>query len=92
MNTTVPRFLEPYVTAHEMAHQLGYAKENEANFVGFLACRSYDNPAFRYSAYYDMYNYALTEVYLRDCEQGRCFSAECPSASEKRPAGVQGFL
>ena len=33
VNTTVPRFLEPYVTTHEMAHQLGYAKENEANFV-----------------------------------------------------------
>ena len=61
VNTTVPRFLEPYVTAHEMAHQLGYAKENEANFVGFLACRSYNNNAFRYSTYYDMYNYALTE-------------------------------
>jgi len=73
VNTTVPRFLEPYVTAHEMAHQLGYAKENEANFVGFLACRSYDNPAFRYSAYYDMYNYALTEVYLRDTARAAAF-------------------
>src|SRR5262249_34548577 len=39
VNTTVPRFLEPFVTTHEMAHQLGYGKENEANFVGFLACR-----------------------------------------------------
>lgn len=62
VNTTVPRFIEPYVTTHEIAHQLGYGKENEANFVGFLACRSYPSNALRYSVYYDLYNYALGEV------------------------------
>lgn len=66
VNTTIPRFLEPFVTTHEMAHQLGYAKENEANFVGFLACRAYESNAFRYSVYFDMYNYAITELYTRD--------------------------
>ncbi|MFZ1263830.1 MAG: DUF3810 domain-containing protein [Chitinophagaceae bacterium] len=66
VNTTVPRFLEPYVTTHEMAHQLGYGKENEANFVGFLACREYNSNAFRYSVYYDMFRYSVGEVYLRD--------------------------
>ncbi len=66
VNTTIPRFLEPFVTTHEMAHQLGYAKENEANFVAFLACRSYPSNEFRYSMYFDMYNYAISEVYRRD--------------------------
>ena len=66
VNTTVPRFLEPYVTTHEMAHQLGYGKENEANFVGYLACKEYPSNAFRYSVYYDMYNYSVGEVYRRD--------------------------
>jgi Protein of unknown function (DUF3810) len=66
VNTTVPRFLEPFVTAHEIAHQLGYGKENEANFVGYLACRDYESPVFRYSVYYDMYNYSVGELYLRD--------------------------
>lgn len=73
VNTTVPRFLEPYVTTHEMAHQLGYGKENEANFVGFLACRAYNNNAFRYSVYYDMYNYSLGEVYRRDTAMAKAF-------------------
>jgi len=73
VNTTVPRFLEPFVTTHEMAHQLGYGKENEANFVGYLACKYYNNNAFRYSVYYDMYNYALGEVYRRDTALGRTF-------------------
>ena len=66
VNTTIPRFLEPFVTTHEIAHQLGYARENEANFVGFLACRAYASNAFRYSVYFDMYNYAISEIVLRD--------------------------
>jgi hypothetical protein len=58
VNTTIPVFLRPFVTTHEIAHQLGYAKESEANFVGFLVCREASEPLFRYSAYLDMYMYA----------------------------------
>lgn len=73
VNTTIPRFLEPFVTAHEIAHQLGYGKENEANFVAFLACRDYPSPVFQYSLYFDMYNYAIGEVYRRDTLLARSF-------------------
>ena len=66
VNTTIPRFLEPFVSAHEVAHQLGYAKENEANFVAFLACRDFESPVFQYSLYFDLYNYASGELYRRD--------------------------
>lgn len=66
VNTTIPRMLEPFVTTHEIAHQLGYAKENEANFVAFLACRSYPSGVFRYSLYFDMYNYAINELFQKD--------------------------
>jgi hypothetical protein len=71
VNTTVPRFLEPYVTTHEIAHQLGYGKENEANFVGFLACKSHESYAFRYSVYLDMYNYSLGEMMRADTARAR---------------------
>jgi hypothetical protein len=73
VNTTVPRFLEPYVTTHEIAHQLGYGKENEANFVGYLACRYYPSNVFRYSVYLDMYRYAVGEMILRDTMRARQF-------------------
>ncbi len=66
VNTTIPKFLEPFVSTHEVAHQLGYAKENEANFVAFLACKSYPNNTYRYSMYFDMYLYAITELDKRD--------------------------
>jgi hypothetical protein len=76
VNTTIPRFLEPFVTTHEIAHQLGYAKENEANFVAFLACRSFPSAAFKYSMYFDMYNYASGELRRRDTALAKGFQAK----------------
>jgi Protein of unknown function (DUF3810) len=55
VNTTVPKFLEPYTTCHEMAHQLGYAKEDEANFVGYLSASVSTDTFFRYSVYLDLF-------------------------------------
>lgn len=66
VNTTVPEFVQPFTTCHEMGHQLGYAKENEANFAGFLAARTSDNPGFRYSVYFDMYTYSRFYLYSMD--------------------------
>lgn len=66
VNTTIPPFLEPFVTTHEVAHQIGYAKENEANFVAFVACRAFPNNTYRYSMYFDMYLYAITELNRKD--------------------------
>ena len=74
VNTTIPSFLEPYVSAHEVGHQLGYAKENEANFVGYLACKSYPNNSFRYSTYFDMFHYALIEIGRRDSVLAKSYS------------------
>lgn len=73
VNTTIPRFLEPFVTTHEIAHQLGYARENEANFVAFLACRHSSSPVLNYSLYFDIYNYAIGEVKRRDTALARAF-------------------
>jgi hypothetical protein len=71
VNTTVPVFLQPFIACHEIGHQLGYGKENEANFSGFLACRMHPSPVFRYSAYFDMYNYTIGELYRKDSSGAR---------------------
>ncbi|MBS1654706.1 MAG: DUF3810 domain-containing protein [Bacteroidetes bacterium] len=73
VNTTIPLFMQPFVACHEMAHQLGYAKENEANFVGYLACRSHSSVTFKYSVYFDLYSYAISEVYRRDTSLAKQF-------------------
>jgi Protein of unknown function (DUF3810) len=66
VNTTIPRFVQPFTTCHEIGHQLGYAKEEEANFCGFLATKNSTDPAFRYSGYVDLYLYAATALYQMD--------------------------
>lgn len=58
VNTTIPEFLRPYVVCHEIAHQLGYAKENEANFAGYLAATGSGDTSFMYSAYLNLFIYA----------------------------------
>jgi hypothetical protein len=66
VNTRVPAFTQPFITCHELGHQLGYAKENEANYAGFLVAAKAPDPNFRYSAYLDMYLYAIRELSYRD--------------------------
>ncbi len=64
LRTDIPSILLPFTTCHEIAHQLGYASESEANLVGFLTASKSRNPYFQYSAYLEMLNYALSEEFL----------------------------
>ena len=57
INTNFPDFLMPFTMAHEMAHQRGIAREDEANFVAFLVCIGSNDNYIRYSAYANMANY-----------------------------------
>lgn len=66
VNTTVPKFLLPYITLHEIGHQLGYAKEDEANFSAYLAAANSSDTLFQYSAYLDLFVYANHEVFYLD--------------------------
>lgn len=50
-NAAQPDFDLPYVIAHEKAHQRGFAREDEANFIAFLVCINSTHPYLRYSGY-----------------------------------------
>jgi hypothetical protein len=50
-NTLQPDCDLPFAVAHEMAHQRGFAREDEANFIAFLVCARSSNPYVRYSGY-----------------------------------------
>jgi len=71
VNSKVPPFRLITVTAHEMAHQLGFAKENEANFIACLNTMNHHNPYFRYSGYTFALQYCLNEVYIENPTQGK---------------------
>jgi hypothetical protein len=66
VTTDVPKILIPYITCHEIAHQIGYASEDEANFTGYLVCSNSNDLYFQYSVYMDLYKYAAVELLSMD--------------------------
>jgi hypothetical protein len=66
VNTDMPKFILPFTTCHEIAHQVGYASEDEANFAGFLTAASSGDNLFMYSAYLDVFFYANRQLYYTD--------------------------
>ncbi len=62
LNTNYPDYVIPFTAAHELAHQRGIARENEANFIAFLVCVASDDPYIRYSGYVNMYEYVLNAL------------------------------
>jgi len=50
-NAGAPAMTQPHAIAHEMAHQRGFAREDESNFVGYLVTAAADDDFSRYSAY-----------------------------------------
>lgn len=66
INTNFPDYTIPYTAAHELAHQRGIAREDEANFVAFLVCCESDEPYIRYSGYMNLFEYVLSALYKAD--------------------------
>lgn len=64
VNTLLPAVDLPFVTAHEIAHQLGVAREDEANLVGYLVATNSTDLKFQYSGYYAILRNLLFEVRL----------------------------
>ena len=68
INTNFPDYTLPYTAAHELAHQRGIAREDEANFVAFLVCKESDDVYIRYSAYLNMYEYLRNALYAANTD------------------------
>ena len=75
LNTNYPNFVNVFTTAHEMAHQRGVEKEDEANFTAFLVCINSDDPYIRYCGYLNMFEYLGDAIYgISKAEYGKVYS------------------
>ena len=68
INVNFPDYTIPFTAAHELAHQRGIAREDEANFMAFLVCIESDDPYIRYSGYLNMYEYVSNSLYSANAE------------------------
>lgn len=66
IDVAFPDYTIPYTAAHELAHQRGIAKEDEANMIAFLVCINSKDSYIRYSAYLNMYEYVANALYRAD--------------------------
>jgi hypothetical protein len=66
VNYKLPMYAFPTTTCHEMAHQLGYASESEANFIGYLASVKQQDLYYQYSGYAVALRYCLGNWEIRD--------------------------
>lgn len=70
-NSEMPFYNIPHTICHELSHLKGYMREDEANFIGYLACIKSGSNAFRYSGYLTGWVYAGNALAEADFE-GYC--------------------
>ena len=92
VNTAIPNFLQPYVVCHEMAHQIGYASESEANFVGFLSATHSPDTLMQYSSYLDMFLYAWGNLRAVDSTAAKQFGEQLHPGVKRDLAAYKKFV
>ncbi|MBE6708031.1 MAG: DUF3810 domain-containing protein [Ruminococcaceae bacterium] len=63
INVNFPDFIIPFTAAHELSHQRGVSREDEANFVAFMVCIASNDAYVRYSGYLNMLRYMSQALY-----------------------------
>ncbi len=76
VNTRIVPYKIPTTASHEIGHQLGFAKENEANFLACLTTMNHPDRYFNYSGYTFALSYCLSELYRRDPELAEKFAED----------------
>ena len=68
INVNFPDYTIPFTAAHELAHQRGIAREDEANFIAYLVCIGSEDAYLRYCGYLNMFEYVSSALYRADSE------------------------
>lgn len=83
VNVDKPPFLLPASAAHEMAHYLGFAREDEANFIAYLACIASDDDFIAYSGVMLALIHAMSRLYDADGDAYHALRADYSAAMER---------
>lgn len=82
-NRDMPLFNVPSTLCHELSHLKGYMREDEANFVAWLACMASDQPQFAYSGHMLAFSHAMDALWnagerdaYREIYAGLCRNAK----------------
>jgi len=87
----VPKPSLPIISSHEVAHQLGFASESEANFIGFLAATKSEHEYYKYSGYLMALRYSISATYGKDSIKGKQLIDSIPKGIIKNIRESQDF-
>lgn len=82
LNMRIPAANLPFVTCHEIAHQLGIGREDEANLIGYLCAIHSKDLNFQYSGNYAVLKNVLYELRIKE-------PAQYMEVTEKLNAGTK---
>ena len=88
VNPNIPDQGIPFAMAHEMAHRLCIAREDETNFSAFLACAENESIEYQYSGYFMAYRFCLTALESVDAAAAETVASGC---SEMLLADIEGY-
>jgi hypothetical protein len=69
VNIEIPDCMIPSTACHEMAHQRGFAREDEANYISYLTCSKNPDVDFQYSGELLALIYSMNALYSTDREK-----------------------
>jgi hypothetical protein len=69
VNIDIPVYTVPDTMCHELAHLRGFMREEEANFLGYLACQKSASEEFQYSGLFSALIQSMNQLYSADREK-----------------------
>ena len=82
-NRDMPEYNKPSAICHELSHLKGFMREDEANFIAYLACRASQDEDFRYSGSMLAYVYSMNALYRADRDLYREIRTQLCSQAER---------
>lgn len=66
VNVSIPESSLPSTASHEMAHQRGFSREDEANYIAYLACTAHPDVNYKYSGILLALTNSMNALYEND--------------------------
>ncbi len=68
-NPDIPAYNQPAVLCHELSHLKGFMREDEANYIAYLACVGSEDVNLQYSGLLLAYTHSINALYRADYER-----------------------
>ena len=91
VNNDIPDYSIPSTMCHELSHLRGFMREDEANFIGYLACCRSDNPEQQYSGLMLAFIHANNALYSADAATASAIYAELCEGTQRDLAANSAY-